>query len=322
MGKGVGMNNDYFKECIEDYVQLAWERHRIYVLKELGAPKPWTSDPILQHYYFCNVFRRLDKTTKWICKHIIEPNENNPRLWAWIILARYISRISTLERIVKESDWSLNKARGILREMQVHNEKIVTSAFVVNSISSSGPSDKVTYLYRTIAHYMQNYEMDTLLREETFNNSAYNLLRSASGVGAFMAYQYITDFKYTKRYLSRTTDDMCWIVLGLGAVRGLNRMLGRGPIKNRIENSAALAYKIHAYWTTHASHDDIEKEKHYTLQKYSELVGRDPTAEEQNKIHNEYSHFTNINLFDVQHWLCEYDKYCRGGSKKRRYAGV
>ena len=33
------------------------ECHMIWVKRKLGRPKPWTRDPILQQYRFCNVFR-------------------------------------------------------------------------------------------------------------------------------------------------------------------------------------------------------------------------------------------------------------------------
>ena len=86
------------KPNLERFFQIAWERHRIYVLKELGIQKPWTKDPIFLDYYFCNVFRYLDKTSKWIIKNAIELNEDNPELWKTIIMCRYISRISTLQK--------------------------------------------------------------------------------------------------------------------------------------------------------------------------------------------------------------------------------
>jgi hypothetical protein len=42
------------------------ERHAIWERKVAGQPKPWTQDPILQSYRFCNVYRELDTVTVWI----------------------------------------------------------------------------------------------------------------------------------------------------------------------------------------------------------------------------------------------------------------
>ena len=48
------------------------ERHQIYLRKQ-ADPKgwPWTSDPILQEYRFCNVFRELDTVTMAFRKMIV-----------------------------------------------------------------------------------------------------------------------------------------------------------------------------------------------------------------------------------------------------------
>lgn len=57
---------------LEDYVDLnlfggmlnfAKERMKIWEQKYQGKPQPWTQDPILAKYKFCNVYRELDRQT-------------------------------------------------------------------------------------------------------------------------------------------------------------------------------------------------------------------------------------------------------------------
>ena len=55
-----------------DYIPLFYwvaERERIRVRKESGQPFPWTDDPILATYRFCNVRREDDRVTIWVRTH-------------------------------------------------------------------------------------------------------------------------------------------------------------------------------------------------------------------------------------------------------------
>jgi len=50
------------------------ERHAIYERRRSGThPWPWTEDKILQQYKFTNVYRELDRTTLWMRDNITRP---------------------------------------------------------------------------------------------------------------------------------------------------------------------------------------------------------------------------------------------------------
>jgi len=56
--------NDLQQADIEDFFYWINERHKIYTKRFLNKkPKPWTEDKILQQYKFTNVYRQLDKGT-------------------------------------------------------------------------------------------------------------------------------------------------------------------------------------------------------------------------------------------------------------------
>ena len=56
-------------------------------------PEPLTDDPILQTYFFCNVRRRHDRTTRWIIKNVIR-KEDDPKDLIWkVIWARIFNRM-------------------------------------------------------------------------------------------------------------------------------------------------------------------------------------------------------------------------------------
>ena len=64
----------------DDFWYMCNERHRIFLAKEAGKPKPWTDDPIFQKYKFTNVFRELDRTTIFVRENIREPLFDDPEL--------------------------------------------------------------------------------------------------------------------------------------------------------------------------------------------------------------------------------------------------
>lgn len=77
-----------------DFWRFAYERQRIwYVRTVLGHEVPWTTDPVLRRYRFCNVQRELDRGTQYIIQQL-NAHLNAPqsiRLWN-VMLMRYFNR--------------------------------------------------------------------------------------------------------------------------------------------------------------------------------------------------------------------------------------
>jgi len=128
-----------------------------------------------------------------------------------------------------------------------------------------------------------DYHYEKMMEMTTLEDQ-YNHLLTIPFIGRFTGYQKMQDLKFT--HIGEKTEDWeTWAVAGPGAVRGLNRMNGR-PVDHR---SSKVDY-----------HREI-------------LLIREVMF-----------NYTNHHLTasDVQHWLCEYDKYNRikdGGKMKRRY---
>ena len=59
----------------ERFVAVMRERENIRLRREQGLSRPWTSDPFLQHYRFCNIRREDDRTTRWIAEHWRTPHQ-------------------------------------------------------------------------------------------------------------------------------------------------------------------------------------------------------------------------------------------------------
>jgi hypothetical protein len=244
-------------EMEELFVYWVKEREAIRVKKEAGAPKPWTNDPILQTYKFCNVKREDDTVSKWITENWIKPNDPHPNMWFAMIVARLFNWPPTLDLIgfpkyrlgEKETFWP--ELKELWRDqLKVYRDrlgaKIFTGAYLV---STNGVSmDKIDYILdRVLTPIWERGRapMTVALSFDAKNNdsqesleSYWNHLRQFDGLGSFMAGQVVADLKFTSD-LKDAPDWWTWAPLGPGSIRGLNRIHGR-PLEKGLRQDQGL----------------------------------------------------------------------------------
>ena len=116
---------------------LHWiqERQLIHDKKEIAhEPKPWTSDPVLQNYRFCNVRRDNDRVTKWLFEHWYKPNCNSEHLAFAACMARHFNWPDTLEALGFPHKWEPEKVRAILKHRRdILKVKVYTGAYIGKS---------------------------------------------------------------------------------------------------------------------------------------------------------------------------------------------
>lgn len=66
-------------EVYDLYWYFAYERQNIFWKKLDGKKAPWTDDPILQEYKFCNSYRVNDRVSQYLLKNVIY-NEKNTKM--------------------------------------------------------------------------------------------------------------------------------------------------------------------------------------------------------------------------------------------------
>jgi hypothetical protein len=94
------------------------ERERVRLLKESGTPRPWTADPVIAEWRFCNVNRCDDRETRWIFKHICAEHATSPVLWFNLAIARFINWSPTLACLGYFDEWDREgkpRARYVLQ---------------------------------------------------------------------------------------------------------------------------------------------------------------------------------------------------------------
>jgi hypothetical protein len=271
---------------------LYWmkERHNIYLRRRAGQPKPWTDDPTLQQVYFTNPYRENDKVTTWFRENIRDPFNRSPRALGDIVFAtvafRWFNTIETGERLVKSGlldSWDARLALDILRGTHPF-----TGAFIINSPPGEG---KLWFVCRSLT------KVATFARLGAHNKptmrECWESLQAYRSIGAFMAYEFVCDLRYT-RVGESWPDVDTWANVGPGAKRGLNRLVGRATSDLNKQ-------------TTFPAMEGMISLLHWARERFGDSM-------------------PHLELREIEHSLCEFDKYERfrtgeGGSVKRTYDG-
>lgn len=282
---------------IERFMYWVRERHSIYIKRKAGKPKPWTPDPILQSFYFTNVFRELDKTTIWLRENVRDPLRNDPRVLLATVVFRWFNTIPTGELLLVNGllhEWNHEQAVDLLLRKWNGGEgdKIFTGAYMIKA--GNGPRGcKIPSVCRAISKVNEGQKtvFDACSKEPVRLENVWRALKSFPYLGGFMSYEIVCDLRYTY-LLERAVDTQTWANMGPGAKRGLNRILG-SPLEAPISQ---------AVWLDNCR---------MLMERIKKLKLKDAPE---------------VDMRTVEHSLCEYDKMERGlwgnGRLKRRYNGV
>jgi alpha-glutamyl/putrescinyl thymine pyrophosphorylase clade 1 len=263
-------------------------RHEIYIARKAKRPPPWTTDPVLAKYRFCNVYRELDTVTIWIRENIRAPYAANSNLWFMLAMARQINLPETLQDIMDAKLWPARRfdpeqVRQVMLARKARGLKIYTGAYMLKGQGGApdSPRDK--------PHFTCHGILAPLLAPAARKKIELGLSRSMAeahgafmehmGFGGFIAYEVVCDLRFT-RYGDNWGDIDTFAYAGPGAVRGLNRLAGR-EVGTRVSPVDAL------------------REMRELL---PEVKARWPKP---SKLH------ARLELREIEHSLCEYDKWQR-----------
>jgi 5-hmdU DNA kinase-like protein len=274
------------------FFEYACERYRIYLARANGFPKPWTSDPILQSYRFCNVFREDDKVTEWLRTNVRNPLKKNPVVIPAVITCRFFNRIESMELLVKNNlhtYWDAGKLQRVFKGVK----PIVGAAYIIKTPNGM---DKLRGLISILDEVWDRYVdytlTDTVLSLSTMEDVV-SYLCTFPYIGKFTAYEIACDLQYTD--VLNPKDTMTWANPGPGAQRGLQRILNGAVGGGKLYDSVMLA----------------------AMQELLRLS--------QNP-HNWVAHWPRWDMRTVEHTLCEFDKYERArlgeGTPKQKYQGA
>ena len=269
------------------------ERELVRRRKEAGEPPPWTDDPILREYRFCNVRREDDRVTRWIVEHISKPFADHEHLWFMLCVARTINWPDTLETLMNGTvawpdspRFAPDRMTLLLENRKAHGDKVYTGAYMIRAESDPAKPwyswTKQRYIAEVVLGELWEdrgaFNRAFAYRQQTIQGT-WETLQQYTGWGPFMAYQAVVDMRWT-RYLCDAPDINTWAALGPGSRRGLNRLAGR-PVGHPLRQEEGLAEML---------------EIRALINQPGALAPWVPTP---------------LDLSDVQGCLCETDKHLR-----------
>jgi hypothetical protein len=296
------------------FFEYARERYNIKLRRDAGKFWPWTEDPILQTFRFCNVFREDDKVTKWI-RSVITDAGYGERILGALIIARWFNRIETLEAMLPPPgsvepffrsnllyNWDQTVRIPWAEEMRrrfAGVSPIVTAAYMIKTPAGMNKLDGLIWCIQQALPgaliLARTLSAATKQRRSLTLEMVHGQLKQYPYLGDFMAYEVVTDLRHTN-LLREAPDVHTWASPGPGAARGFARVQGAqldtykySQEKDRKVLIAGMRDLL-----------ELSRSKLYWPERW-------PAWE----------------MREVEHTLCEFDKYERArlgeGQPKQRY---
>lgn len=273
------------QEIYDLYWYFAFERQNIFLKKKGGLLPPWTDDPILRSYKFCNSYRVNDRISQYLLKHVIYNGVkySDEDIIFRIILFKIFNEESTWELLensignISLDSFDVKQYSKVLSQALENGQKIYNDAYISCATKAFGYDRKhdnhlalLNKIFKTDKSHLD------IIKAPTMKN-AFNILRSYPLIGNFMAYQLVTDINYS--------DVVDWsehgfTVAGPGSERGIKKcFISKGSMSN--EDIIQYMYE----------HQDEEFKR---LNLNFKRIGSRP-----------------LQFIDCQNIFCELDKYCR-----------
>jgi hypothetical protein len=306
------------------FFEFMRERYTIHLKRARGEKYPWTSDEFLQFYSFTNIHREMDRTTVWFRENIRDRTPVDQVLLATVVF-RWFNRIVTGQTLFQQTymtsmvgqnsnmtPWEFlmenwDDVSGRMRAMEVFETSIrnrqgsgpyVTGAYIIKTkpgIDKLGGVLESLEEFVRVERKLNRLDRDGYLLVSNVNwynatqrileeppekrslQRVWAYLKQFDHIGDFMAYEIVCDLRYTP-LLDKAQDIKTWANPGPGAMRGLNRIHGR-PLNSKVSKQKA--------------NDEMVDLLHVALD-------------------DEWpSDWTTLEMREIEHSLCEYDKYLR-----------
>ncbi len=268
------------------YWVFASQRHAAFERRLSGAARPWSDDPILETYKFCNVFRAADRVSQYMIREVAGGGEaetvedrifgivafrtfSNERTWDGV--RRYLGGRPRLAHL---DDGSFEAALDAVRS---ENGGLYTGAFILCATKAFGFDEKHRNHVGLFKHMFLESDAANRLLAANSLAAVVSILESFPLMGPFMAYQTAIDLCYSDLFPFSEND---YTQAGPGALRGLKK-----AFSDLGDFSPAEAIR----WMVDQQADEFDR-----LQlPFGGLFGRP------------------LHAIDCQGLFCELDKYCR-----------
>ncbi len=212
------------------YWSFAFERQATFERRVAGTPFPWTGDPILQEYKFCNVYRAADRVSQYMIRDVCYHDEAcspEDRIFQ-IVAFRIFSKIDTwstvrdfLGHYPTLGDLMDEGFRKALDHAKQRNGGLYTGAFILCATNAYGQPAKHLNHVELFRHmFLQDALGERILAASSLHQ-VYELLHRYPLMGDFMSYQIAIDLNYSDLINFSENE---FTKAGPGALRGIGKV--------------------------------------------------------------------------------------------------
>ncbi|MBD2499959.1 nucleotide kinase domain-containing protein [Anabaena azotica] len=275
------------QEIFDTYWRFAAMRQEVFFNRINNVPPPWTNDPILNTYKFCNAYRASDRVSQYLIKNVIydeRRSQNEEEVLFRILLFKIFNKIETWEYLESKigdyitlDKFDLDVYANILQEAMNLGYVIYTSAYMSCASKEFGYDKKhQNHLALIDKMVVKDKVISQVVQAKTLAE-VFHILQDYPLLGKFMAYQLATDINYSE---ITNFDENSFTIAGPGAERGINKCF---------IDTGGRTYSEIIHWMT----ENQEKEFQRLGLNFQSLWGRP------------------LQAIDCQNLFCETDKYCR-----------
>lgn len=275
------------------YWTFAAQRQAAFERRLAGQHGPWSEDPILQRFKFCNVFRAADRVSQYLIHQVAYRKTDDTadnRLFQ-IAAFRTFSKITTWEGLIarigrppKLEDLASGSFESALEDIKKEQGGLYTGAFILCANKAFGFAQKHKNHVALFKYMFLKNQAGKYLLQAASLAEVVKLLESFPLIGPFMSYQIAIDLNYSELL---NFDENDYTQAGPGALRGLAKIFTN---LGEYTPSQAILWMV----------ENQEKEfKRWGLQ-FGGLWGRP------------------LHAIDCQGLFCEVDKYCRQAAPQLR----
>jgi hypothetical protein len=232
---------------LQPFVAFVAERWAIYRRRKAGQPWPWTDDPILGRWSFCNMDRSLDRTTRQLWHSWCVPHAFEDDLWFAMVIARLVNRTETLAALDYPVPWAPERFIEVMRSRPKNGA--YSGAYIIPAFKDD---HRLRYISQVEKIFNPMWERRDALRPRngmTLEQFSTNLRTFPNMGKGFLAAQVVADVKPFSP-LKNAPDFTTFALKGPGSEPGLNYVLGQPrDMKWRERNWHRRLAELHALIT-------------------------------------------------------------------------
>lgn len=281
--------------ALAEFLGFVTERHRIWERRNvLKLPPPWTADPILRKYKFCNVYRELDRGSQYVQNTVINGETEFTHALFGVMIYRVINLPESYELLRTQGLTRLGTFDAkIAARLLIQRSKtgpVFNDAYMLAGTGVHGPGGKIKAYCQVLGRLQHNLPRLTIGMSM---ENAWRAVQTVKWFGPFVAYQVVLDLYRHVRLVQWIDTDKLFL-MGPGAKAGMDRLLDGSTLswyRNKCWDSSkpmSVRYEDEVYATAiTALRDEMESDR----ESERSLTGRA------------------FDVHDVEFCCCEFRKY-------------